>query len=72
MSYIVSATIAGSPKPAEFHFDDVGSALNQAAALLKSGAKDVFIHDGRGHHIAGSSLADCCRTGRITHYLKPW
>jgi hypothetical protein len=72
MPYIVSGTIAGAPKPVEFRFDEVGRALNQAEILLKSGAKDVSIHDGRGHHIKGPALVSCCESGRIRGDLQPW
>ena len=72
MPYIVSGTIAGAPKPVEFRFDEVGMALNQAGILLKSGAKDVSIDNGRGHHIKGPALVSCCETGRIRGDLQPW
>jgi hypothetical protein len=70
--YFVRASGTGSPKRIEFRYRDLGPALGQACALVKSGAPDVSIRDSRDNHIEGSELAACCRGERtLNSDLRP-
>jgi hypothetical protein len=48
MPYIVFRHNNGAPKPVEFRFDEVGTALTRAGILIKSGASDVSMHVSAG------------------------
>jgi hypothetical protein len=66
----VTASVGGVPFCK--HFDNPGSALEQARALLTSGAENISIHNNQGDHIEGSELEDCCRYAQgIQYNLKP-
>jgi hypothetical protein len=66
----VMASVGG--KPFCKRFDNPGFALEEARALLGSGAEKISIHNNHGDHIEGSELVDCCRYAQgIQYNLKP-
>ena len=52
------------------HFDNLEYALEQARALLTSGAANISIHNNQGNHIEGSELEDCYRYAQGIQYVS--
>src|SRR6202162_5417064 len=60
--YFVHALVDGMQKEIRLPFTNANAALEKACALIRDGAVDVSVQDGRGkNRIAGSDLAARCR-----------
>lgn len=67
----VTAAVRGMPHPYVRRFEHVGLAINEARALLASGAENISITNNQGNHIEGSTLEECLRSFGVTNNLKP-